>query len=176
MTISSHTADDARFLGPGEGEAIWFLRNRMTVKATEASTGGGFGLLESLIAPGFSPPLHVHRREDESFYVLEGELTMKCGDRTFRAAAGSFVFLPRNVPHTFVVEGDKPARMLTLLTPGGGEGVFIDAGRPAEAEGLPPASPPDIEALKRVSARYEAEIVGPPMAPTAQPPASHATA
>ncbi|TGS14982.1 cupin domain-containing protein [Mesorhizobium sp. M2E.F.Ca.ET.209.01.1.1] len=176
MTISSHTADDARFLGPGEGEAIWFLRNRMTVKATEASTGGGFGLLESLIAPGFSPPLHVHRREDESFYVLEGELTMKCGDRIFRAPAGSFVFLPRNVPHTFVVEGDKPARMLTLLTPGGGEGVFIDAGRPAEGEGLPPASPPDIEALKRVSARYEAEIIGPPMAPTARSSASHAAA
>jgi mannose-6-phosphate isomerase-like protein (cupin superfamily) len=169
MTITSHAADDARFLGPGEGEAIWFLRNRMTVKATAENTGGGFGLLESLIAPGFSPPLHVHRREDESFYVLEGELTMKCGDRTFRANAGSFVFLPRNVPHTFVVEGDKPARMLTLLTPGGGEGVFIDGGRPAETEGLPPATPPDIEALKRVSARYEAEIVGPPMAPTGQP-------
>ncbi|TIT85015.1 MAG: cupin domain-containing protein, partial [Mesorhizobium sp.] len=92
MTISNQTAAEASFLGPGEGEAIWFLRNRMTVKATEASTGGGFGLLESLIAPGFSPPLHIHRCEDESFYVLEGELTMKCGDRTFRATAGSFVF------------------------------------------------------------------------------------
>ncbi|RVD47233.1 hypothetical protein EN783_36070, partial [Mesorhizobium sp. M2D.F.Ca.ET.140.01.1.1] len=66
MITSSRTADDARFLGPGEGEAIWFLRNRMTVKATAADTGGGFGLLESFIAPGFSPPLHIHHREDES--------------------------------------------------------------------------------------------------------------
>ena len=166
MTSPSRTADDARFLGPGEGSAIWFLRNRMTVKATAASTGGAFGLLESVIAPGFSPPLHVHHREDEAFYVLEGELTMRCGERTFRALPGSFVFLPRDVPHTFLVEGDRPARMLTLLTPGGGEGVFIDGGRPAESEGLPPVTPPDIPALKRVSAIYGADIVGPPLSPS----------
>ena len=161
-----NTTDNAYVLGPGEGQAIWFLRNRMTVKATAATTGGAFGLLESWIAPGFSPPLHVHHRDDESFYVLEGDLTMKCGDRTFRAAAGAFVFLPRDVPHTFVVEGDRPARMLTLLTPGGGEGVFIDGGRPAEGDGLPPETPPDIERLKRVSGLYGAEIIGPPMVPS----------
>jgi mannose-6-phosphate isomerase-like protein (cupin superfamily) len=161
----TYTADDARFLGPGEGQAIWFLRNRMTVKATAATTGGAFGLVESFVAPGFSPPLHVHHREDEAFYVLEGELTMKCGERTFRATAGAFVFLPRDVPHTFVVEGDRPARMLTLLTPGGGEGVFVDGGRPAEHDGLPPATPPDIERLRRVSGEYGADIIGPPLQP-----------
>ena len=162
---TTRTAADARFLGPGEGDAIWFLRNRMTIKATADTTGGAFGLLESYIAPGFSPPLHVHHREDEAFWVLEGELTMRCGDRTFRAVAGSFIFLPRDVPHTFVVEGDTPARMLTLLTPGGGEGVFVAGGRPAEGDGLPPAAPPDIERLKRVALQYGSEIVGPPMAP-----------
>jgi mannose-6-phosphate isomerase-like protein (cupin superfamily) len=151
---------------PDEGRAIWFLANRMTIKATGANTGGAFGLVESLIAPGFSPPLHVHHREDESFWVLEGEVTMRCGDESFRAGPGAFVFLPRDVPHTFVVEGDAPARMLTLLTPGGGEGMFIEGGRPAEGDGLPPAAPPDIERLKRVSERYGAEIVGPPMAPS----------
>lgn len=152
-------------LGPGEGQALWFLRNRMTVKATARTTGGAFGLVESLIAPGFSPPLHVHHNEDESFFVLEGELTMQCGEEPFRASAGSFIFLPRDIAHTFVVEGDRPARMLTLLTPGGGEGVFIEGGRAAEHEGLPPAAPPDLNALKQVSARYGAEIVGPPIAP-----------
>jgi mannose-6-phosphate isomerase-like protein (cupin superfamily) len=166
-TSSTNAVHQACFLAPDEGRAVWFLRNHMTIKATAASTGGAFGLVESLIAPGFSPPLHVHHREDESFWVLEGEVSMRCGDRTFRASAGSFVFLPRDVPHTFVVEGDRPVRMLTLLTPGGGEGVFIDGGRPAEHDGLPPASPPDIEALKRVSERYGAEIVGPPMKPAA---------
>ena len=165
MTSDSDAAGRARFLEPAEGPAIWFLRNRMTVKATAESTGGAFGLLESWIAPGFSPPLHVHHREDEAFWVLEGELSMRCGDRIFRALPGAFVFLPRDVPHTFVVEGDTPARMLTLLTPGGGERVFIEGGRPAEDDGLPPATPPDIDALRRVSERYGAEIVGPPMAP-----------
>ncbi len=146
-----------------EGQAIWFLTNRMTIKATAESTGGAYGLIESLIAPGFSPPLHVHHREDEAFWVLEGELTMQCGERSFRVGAGSFVFLPREVPHSFRVEGDLPARMLTLLTPGGGERVFIDGGRPAESDGLPPPSPIDIPALSRVSERYGAEIVGPPL-------------
>jgi len=108
----------------------------------------------------------VHYREDESLWVLEGELTMRCGDRTFQAGPGSFVFLPRGVPHTFVVDSSTPARMLTLLTPGGGEGVFIEGGRPAEGPGLPPPAAPDIEKLKRVSERFGAEIVGPPMAPT----------
>jgi mannose-6-phosphate isomerase-like protein (cupin superfamily) len=138
----------------------------MTVKATAETTGGAFGLLETLLAPGFSPPLHVHHAEDESFWVLEGHLTMRCGEQTFRAEPGSFVFLPRHVAHTFVVEGNAPARLLTLITPGGGEGFFVAGGRPAEREGLPPAARPDIEALKRVSAQYNAEILGPPMAPT----------
>jgi mannose-6-phosphate isomerase-like protein (cupin superfamily) len=162
----THTADHASVLGPGEGQAIWFLRNHMTIKATAQTTGGAYGLVESRIAPGFSPPLHVHHREDEAFWILEGELSMRCGDRTFRVGPGSFVFLPREVPHTFVVESDTPARMLTLLTPGGGEGVFIEGGRPAEHDGLPPAAALDIDALARVSERFGAEIVGPPMAPT----------
>lgn len=152
-----------QMLGAGEGEAVWFLANRMTVKATAETTGGAFGLLETQVAPGFSPPLHVHHAEDESFWVLAGHLTMRCGDRTFEAGPGSFIFLPRDVPHTFVVEGDEPAHLLTLITPGGGEGFFVVAGRPAEGPGFPPAHQPDIEALKRVSAHYRAEILGPPM-------------
>ena len=151
-------------LAPGEGSAVWFLQNRMVLKATAASTGGAFGLVESLIAPGAAPPMHVHYEEDEAFYVLEGELTFQCGDRTARATAGSFVFLPRGVPHGFVVESDTPVRMLTLLVPGGGERIFVEAGRPAEGPGLPPAAPPDIPTLKRVARKYGNDIVGPPMA------------
>jgi mannose-6-phosphate isomerase-like protein (cupin superfamily) len=164
--MNANAAERVVALGPGEGEAIWFLQNRMVLKASAGTTGGAFGLLESLLAPGFSPPLHVHHREDESFWVLEGEVTVRYGDETVRASAGSFVFLPRDLPHTFVVEGDRPARMLTLLTPGGGEGVFVDGGRPAGGDGLPPFTPPDIEHLKETSSRYGAEIMGPPMAPS----------
>jgi mannose-6-phosphate isomerase-like protein (cupin superfamily) len=166
MTSSTNGAEQACFVEPGEGQTVWFLRNRVTIKATAESTGGAYGLFESFIAPGFSPPLHVHHREDEAFWVLEGELSMRCGDRTFRAAAGAFVFLPRDVPHTFVVEGGRPARMLTLITPGGGEAFFVEAGRRPEHDGLPPATPPDIPMLQRVGAKFGFDIVGPPMAPT----------
>lgn len=154
---------------PGEGEATWFLQNRMTVKATAEVTGGAFGLVESRIAPGASPPLHVHHREDESFWVLEGRVRFRCGDADIVAGPGSFVFLPRDVPHTFIVEGEDEAHVLTLMTPGGGEGFFVEGGRPPAGPGLPPAGPPDIPRMREAAARFDSEIVGPPLgsAPTA---------
>src|SRR5262245_12632782 len=78
-------------LGPGEGEAIWFLTNRITIKARARATGGAYGLFEAELPAGFSPPLHVHHREDEAFWILEGEFSVRCGDRTFPAGPGSFV-------------------------------------------------------------------------------------
>jgi mannose-6-phosphate isomerase-like protein (cupin superfamily) len=147
----------------GEGEATWFGPNRMTIKATAAQTGGAYGLVESWIPSGSAPPLHVHHREDEAFWIMEGKLRFVCGAQEIHAGPGSFVFLPRGVPHGFVVEGDAPAHILTLMTPGGGEGYFIDAGRPPEGPGLPPAGPLDIEKNKRVAPLYGAEIVGPPL-------------
>jgi quercetin dioxygenase-like cupin family protein len=149
-------------LGDG-GETVWFLQNRMTVKATAESTGGAFGLVESWIAPGASPPLHIHHREDESFFVLEGEVRFRYGDEEVRGGPGTFVFLPRDVPHTFIVESDTPAHVLTLLTPGGGERFFLDGGRTPEGPGLPPPGPPDVEKLKALGPVYANEIVGPPL-------------
>lgn len=151
--------------GPGEGESVWFGPNRMTLKATAETTGGAYGLVESWIPAGSSPPLHVHHREDEAFWVIEGDVRFRCGDEDILAGPGSFVFLPRDVPHTFVVEGDRTAHLLTLMSPGGGERFFVDGGRTPEGPGLPPPGPPDVEALKRVSALYGSEILGPPLAP-----------
>jgi mannose-6-phosphate isomerase-like protein (cupin superfamily) len=166
MTTAYVATGEALVLGPGEGPAFWFQGNRITIKATGASTGGAFGLVESMVAPGYSPPLHIHEREDETFWVLEGELTIRCGDATFRAPAGACAFLPRGVPHTFVVEGNRPARMIGMLTPGGGEAFFAEGGRPADGEGFPPAMPPDLEQLRRVASQFGNRIVGPPMLPT----------
>ena len=148
----------------GEGEDVWFLQNRMTVKATAETTGGLFGLVESSIAPGASPPLHVHRREDEAFWVLAGRVTFRTGDETIEAGPGSFVFLPRDVPHTFRVEGDEPAHMLTLLTPGGGERFFLEGGRPPEGPGLRPPRPPPHAPRQRGGAREGAGRGGGPLA------------
>ncbi len=166
MTTITDSAPRAIAHQPGDAPAIWFLRSRMMIRATRESTHGAYGLTEVVVPPGFSPPMHVHHREDESFYVLEGEVTFQCLERTISAAAGSLVFLPRGVPHSFVVEGDVPARMLNLMTPGGGEGFFVEAGRPAEHDGPPPEGPIDVEVLRRASDLYGAAIVGPPLTPT----------
>lgn len=156
----------AMFQAPGDGQAVWFTTNRITVKATAEQTGGAFGLWEALAAPGSSPPMHIHHAEDESFWVLEGVMTVFCGDETITAGPGSFVFLPRDVPHTFVVEGDEPARFLGLSTPAGAEGYFLAVGSEPEHDGLPPRQPLDIALLQRWGQPFGLEIVGPPKAPT----------
>jgi hypothetical protein len=121
------------------------------------------GLIEAVVPPGFSPPLHVHSREDEPMYVIEGRVTFQVGDRRFEAGPGSFVFLPRDVPHSFVVEGETPARILESTLPGGFERFHVEGGRPAEGTGLPPPARPDIETLVRLAASYGVRQVGPPM-------------
>lgn len=150
---------------PEEGERIWFTNNLTLIKARAAETDGEFGLIESLAPPGTSPPLHVHSKEDETFWVVEGELTVVCGEETYGAGPGSMAFLPRGIAHTFRVDGDAPARILTLITPGGLEDFFAKVGRPAEGPGLPPQAPPDVEALTRWSEEFGVQIVGPPLPP-----------
>lgn len=153
----------------GEGDPYWFTNNRMTVKVRAADTDGAFGVVEGVGPAGSSPPLHVHHREHELFLLLEGSLTVRCGEETFRAEPGSVTFLPRGVPHTFRVEGEKSARLLSICVPGGFEEFFVAAGRPAENDGLPPNEPPDITLLRRVGTDFGQEIVGPPLAPSGKP-------
>jgi mannose-6-phosphate isomerase-like protein (cupin superfamily) len=161
----------ARNIPAAQGEAVWFTNNLMTIKATAQSTGGAYGLVEALAPAGSGPPLHVHHREDEAFWVLEGALTVRCGDQTFTAGLGSHTFLPRDIPHTFVVEKDSPARGLSICSPGGLERCFVASGRPAESPGRPPAGPIDVNLLVRVGQDFGVEILGPPMAPAGARPA-----
>lgn len=111
-------------------------------------------------------PLHVHHNEDEAFYVLEGEMTFYVGEETIKAGPGSFLFGPKDVPHTYTVESG-PARLLFLLTPAGFEGLIRETSEPAKSLTLPtpPEKPPDeaeMEELMAIAARYGNEIVGPP--------------
>jgi mannose-6-phosphate isomerase-like protein (cupin superfamily) len=91
------------------------------LKASQCSTGGALSVFETTIGEG--PPLHVHEREDECFYVLDGELSIRCGSDTFDAPAGSFVFLPRGRPHRFWAT-HEPARLLLITVPAGIEDYF----------------------------------------------------
>jgi mannose-6-phosphate isomerase-like protein (cupin superfamily) len=101
---------------PGTG-----LAGDPSLKASHRSTGGALSVFETTIEAG--PPLHVHDREDECFYVLSGELSIRCGSDAFDAPAGSFVYLPRGRPHRFWAS-DQPARLLLITTPGGIEDYF----------------------------------------------------
>lgn len=151
MTV---TANPARpfAIHPGEGDRTEFLGHTFTFKAGATDTAGAFSVIEIVQRRGGEPPLHVHHREDEAFYLLEGEMTFHVGGERLPATAGSFVFLPRDVPHTFTVDGEGEASVLQLCSPPGLEEFFRDWGnRPLEAE-----------AMAQALARYGVELVGPP--------------
>jgi quercetin dioxygenase-like cupin family protein len=152
--------------GPGDGEALWFLGTLVTMKASAKSTAGRVMVTENLAPRGSGSPLHVHHREDEWFYVIEGELTFWVGGEVIDAPAGSFVYGPRDVPHTFVVSSEQ-ARFLLVTEPGGFAGFLRSLGEPALRLEIPaaPSAPPDIAGLTAVAAEYGIEILGPPGIP-----------
>jgi quercetin dioxygenase-like cupin family protein len=153
-------------VGPGEGEALWFNGGLGLLKATGDQTEGRFAAMELLAPKGFASPLHIHRREDEFFVVLSGEVRVQHGEAVIEAVAGSVVYGPRDVAHAFHVDSAE-ARMLLLFGPAGVEGFFREGGKPAGSRGLPPADEQflDKQALKAVASRYDQEFVGPPLPP-----------
>lgn len=130
-------------LATGEGTPMSWFSAQFRLKASDASLGA----MELTAAPGVEPPMHVHSNEDEWYYVLDGDVSFHVGDQTFRGRAGSFVFLPRAVPHTFTIESSV-ARMLLLNAPGGFERMFE----------LAPSTPDQAVAAL---ARYDVQVVGP---------------
>ncbi|MGI9657868.1 MAG: quercetin 2,3-dioxygenase [Gaiellaceae bacterium] len=151
---------------PGEGEALWFLGFLVTIKASGETTNGRVSVIEHLGPEGSGPPLHVHRNEDEWFYVTEGELTFWVDGQTINAPAGSFVYGPRGIPHTFTVASSQ-ARFLVVSEPAGFEAFVRGSAEPAAALTVPPppVAPPDPEPLIAAAAEYGVEIIGPPGIP-----------
>jgi mannose-6-phosphate isomerase-like protein (cupin superfamily) len=147
-----------------EGEALWSVGALILVKTDSEQTDGAFSLVDHTAAPGYETPYHVHHREDELFYILEGAIDCSYGDdgaETVHAGPGDTVFLPRDVPHGFRVVSDEPCRMLIQLAPGGFEKFFLAAGEPAGAMETPPAQEPDVQALVALGAEYGLDILGP---------------
>ena len=166
MSTTTSTALDPIALARDEGEALWFLGTLATIKATSETTDGRVAVIEHLAPQGRDAPLHVHRREDEWFYVIEGEMTFWVGGRVIEAGAGSFVYGPRDVPHTFVVTSPQ-ARFLLVTEPAGFEGFMRALAEPARTLEIPPPAgePPDLERLVALAADYGIEILGPPGIP-----------
>ena len=166
MTSPDSTQIQPIALREGEGEALWFLGGLLTIKASAATTGGRMAVIENLAAEGPASPLHVHRNENEWFYVLEGELTFWVGGTVIVAPKGSFVFAPLGIPHTFSVTSPQ-ARFLLGTDPAGFEDFTRTVGEPAKSPTLPPPpdGPPDFPRLTAIAAEYGIEILGPPGIP-----------
>jgi quercetin dioxygenase-like cupin family protein len=143
--------------------SVWYNGSLMTFLATAEDTHGQFALIEAVTRKGNVPPTHIHHREDETFYVLEGEVVVSVGGRTIKGTAGTMFFLPRDVPHSFTIESEQ-SRMLILLTPAGLEGWFKEFSVPAPAMTLPPAGEPEYRELQRMleaAPRYGIEFLQP---------------
>lgn len=146
----------------GQGEALWFLGNLVTLKATGAQTRGALTIAEFVNPAGFAPPVHRHLVEDEVFYLLSGHAVFTCADDTFEAGPGDTVLLPVGLAHTFVVGSDEPLRALQITTPSGFEDFAAAVGQPAARRELPPPGPIDPAALGHAAGRHHIEILGPP--------------
>ncbi len=141
------------FHAPGEGKRHDAGSAQIIIKATGADTAGSFFLSESTLAPGFpGPPPHRHRELHDMFYVLEGTLTLRLGDESVEAAAGSFVCVPPGVIHTFRNASDREVRFLNFNTPAGWENYMRDLAEAARSGALTP------ELIGRVASRYDFEV------------------
>ena len=167
MSTTESTAVSPIALRQDEGEGLWFLGALATIKASAETTDGRVAVIEHLAPQGAGSPLHVHHHEDEWFYVTEGELTFWVGGRVIEAPAGSFVYGPRDVPHTFAVTSPE-ARFLLVTEPAGFESFMRALSEPAQTLTLPPATsrPPEPERMMALAAEYGIEILGPPGIPS----------
>lgn len=123
-----------KFVQAGEGAAFEVLGATMLYKATAEETGGGFSFAVETTPPGGGQPLHVHSREDEAMYVLEGEFEIQCGDDVVHVTAGSFVFLPRGVPNRYQNIGAAPGKFVYVTSPGGSEKLVAEASKAQDPE------------------------------------------
>jgi mannose-6-phosphate isomerase-like protein (cupin superfamily) len=146
------------YLNTREDAAYRFLGVPTLTRATGETTNGAFGMIEHWDMPvGFATPYHTHHREDECFYVLDGNVAFVCGGKWLAAGPGAFVYGPRDIAHGFKTIGERPVRMLVICTPAGFEQFILDQ---ATSIAEPP-SEPDMARLMALAQQHEIEIHGP---------------
>ncbi len=148
-------------LSPEEGQQLWYLNGLVNIRLRGADTGGQFSWVDELLPVGSETPYHIHHNEDETFYVIEGNVSFLLDGRLIQAAAGAIVFLPKKIPHGFRVMGDRPARLINLISPASFERIFVEAGDPAMTPELPIPSVPDISRVIEACVKLDVEILGP---------------
>jgi len=138
-----------------DAPAPWFLGVITAVRATSEQTQGAYSLFEQILPPGVGMPLHVHHNEDETFFVLEGTVTIWVGDKRIEATPGTWVFAPRDITHAFRASGTTPARLQLTLTPSGFEHFIYALG-----EKEPPSGAPDMNHVIQVAKKHGVDIFG----------------
>jgi mannose-6-phosphate isomerase-like protein (cupin superfamily) len=138
-------------------QTIQWLGTRYKILLTADETDGKIGMFESVDQPGYGPPRHIHHEEDETFYILSGEVLFWLAGESRTLGPAATVFIPRGTDHTFRVLGDLPARMLTIMTPGDFEGFF------AEMAKHQLRIPEDMDKIAEIGLRYHLELTGPPL-------------
>jgi len=151
-------------VSPNGGAAFSLVGDVYRFLATGEQTGGVYTLVEARVLPGGGPPPHVHRREDEAFFILEGEMTFQIGDEKITAKPGTFLQGPRDIPHTYKNEGRSPVRMLVYVMPPGFENFVKEAAKPLPTfDSAPmPVAAEDIQKLMTIVLKYGIEILPPP--------------
>jgi quercetin dioxygenase-like cupin family protein len=147
--------------GTEASDRIWFLGGLVTVHIP-AGAGLGFSLVESFVPKGQQPPLHLHRTDDEGFYLLEGRLTLWVGPNQIDLEPGQFALAPHGVPHTYRVESEGGARWLVTSSDASFDRFVRAYGEPATEVRLPDPSEPDLDRLNSLAEEYGIEILGPP--------------
>jgi len=143
-------------LAAEELEKLNVLGTETIVKVDGRKTGGAMAVVETTVRPGDGPPKHVHTKEDELFYILDGQFRIWRGEEILDVGAGAVAFLPKNVPHTYKNIGTGPGRLLTTITPAGFEGFF----REVSKRGL--SAPKDMQELTTLANQYGLQFLGPP--------------
>lgn len=147
--------------------SFWFTTAQLLVSQSNKGKGAPpISIIEHRMAAGFSPPQHMHHHEDENFYVLEGQFRFETNGQVFHLGQGESIFLPRGIPHGFVVTSPEGGRCLTM-TNGAFEAMVREASRPAGHDGLPEQVEPTLERqadLARVCQAHGIDLVGPPLA------------
>lgn len=161
--VAAMTAPHAReaiVVTAQEGEARWWFGALAVIKARAADTAGQLTIVEVTEPPGAQAPLHVHHREDESFWILEGSVTLYVGDTVIHAGPGDYAFGPRDVPHRYDV-GPEGCRMLFICTPGGFEDLVREMSVPAASRTFapPPDSLPDMELVAAIAVAHGCELL-----------------
>jgi quercetin dioxygenase-like cupin family protein len=167
VTVAAQLEDQVVVRNSGAGPATWVMGGLFERLAAGDETDGVLGVSVVTQPPGTATPLHVHTHEAEAFYLLEGDLTYRAGEQTHRLTAGSFIYLPRGVPHAFRVTGDGPVRFIGLVVPGGLMRLYDEVGIPARERRLPGADgqslADEVQRWNEVAPRFGLRVVGPPI-------------